>query len=92
MRKTEVIWLIIRVVGLYFLWQSVETVIALVANFKVASATPGLLANSGGVFMQLIFKAGLYCVLGLYCVGDGRVFFHVLDKESDNLGGPTAPA
>jgi hypothetical protein len=92
MRKRELIWLIIRVAGLYFLWQSVETVIALIAGFKLANSAPGLLENAGGLLMQFVFKAGLYCVLGLYCVGDGRVFFHVLDKESDDLGGPTAPA
>jgi hypothetical protein len=40
----------------------------------------------------IVRAAGLYCVPGLYCIGDGRVFFHVLDKESDDLGGPTAPA
>jgi hypothetical protein len=81
MTKREVSWLIVRIAGLYFLWQAVEMAISVTATLGVALGEPMLMGKSVWVLLQMLFKIGFYTVLGLYCVGNGRLFFHMLSRE-----------
>ena len=90
MTKREVAWLIVKLAGLYFLWQAVETALSFAASYAIAGSNAALLSQSGGVFLHFILKTALYAWLGLYCVGNGRVFFHFLNHEPDDGGGNQA--
>lgn len=87
MTKREVVWLIIRLAGLYFLWNAVTSAATLVAGLQAFLQAFDAYAlaqrGSGVVLAQMLFMTVLYSALGLYCVNNGRVFFHVLNRESD---------
>ena len=84
MTKREVGWLIVRLAGLYCLWNAVASSPALLAGLHLflegLGTTP---RGSGAVFFQAFVVTVIYAALGLYCVNDGRVFFHLLSRESD---------
>lgn len=82
MTKREVVWLIIRLAGLYFLWQAVESTVGFVTGLWVANGAYSMPGNSALVLLAMLFKAALYSVLGFYCIGNGRLFFRVLSRES----------
>lgn len=85
MNKKDVIWLLIRIAGLYFLWQSVEGVFALSSSYIVASNTPDLLSRSAGIFLQSIVRIGTYLSLGLYMLLNGRLIFDMLSRQPDSF-------
>lgn len=83
MTKREVVWLIIRLAGLYFLWNAVASSLALLASLHLFLEGLGTThRGSGTVFFQAFVVTAVYAGLGLYCVNDGRVFFYVLNREA----------
>lgn len=80
MTKRDVVWLIIRLAGLYFLWQAVECAVGFVTSAGIVAGTFGA-ATTAPVLLVLMLKAGLYSALGFYCVRDGKFFFDVLSRE-----------
>lgn len=83
MSKKDVIWLLIRIAGLYLIWQSVQSLVALSSGLVAAGNTPGLLSVSAGVFFQSILRIGLYLSLGFYMLLNGKLFFHLLSRQPD---------
>lgn len=83
MNKKQVIWLLIRLAGIWFVWQSLENAIGIVSSYWVASNEPRLLSASGGVFLSLTIRMVVYLVIGLYCLGGGELIFSLLTKERD---------
>lgn len=83
MTKKDVIWLLIRIAGFYFLWQGVEIIINMISTLVLASGTPNLMAGSGGVFLKLLLQISLYFGLGLYMLVNGSLFFHMFSREPE---------
>ena len=81
MTKREVVWLIIRLAGLYFLWQAVESAVCFVTSAGIVNGPSGVAGDSSQVLLLMLFKAALYSALGFYCVRDGKFFFDVLSRE-----------
>ena len=81
MNKREAIWLLIRLVGLWFFWQALESALAIVGNYLLASQTPGLLSRSGGVFLQITVRMVIYLALSFYCLGAGNMICYLLSRE-----------
>jgi len=86
MTKREVIWLLIRLAGLWFLWQSIENVIVLSSSYLQTSQNPELLSRSAAVFLQLIWQTGFHFVAGLYCLSGGNALFKLLSRERPDDG------
>jgi hypothetical protein len=84
--KKQVIWLVIRLAGLWFLWQSAGNAIALLGSFLHLSENPELLERSTGLLLQMAGQVALSFALGLYCVGDGRILFDLLNRERPGSG------
>ncbi|HEV7683292.1 MAG TPA: hypothetical protein VGO68_14280 [Pyrinomonadaceae bacterium] len=82
MTKRQVVWLLIRGAGLWFLLQSVEYSNTLTSTYLHVSQDPDLFSRSTGVFVQLILQAGLNLFLGVYCVRFGNLFFFLLNREN----------
>lgn len=83
MTKRDVIWLLIRIGGLYFVWQGIESLLNLFTTFVAVSSTPALLANSIGILLQSVLLTGIYITLGLYMLSNGSFFYHVLSRQPD---------
>jgi hypothetical protein len=86
MTKRQVVWLLIRGAGLWFLLQSVEYTNTLTSTYLHASQNADLLSRSTGVFVQLILQIGLNLFLGVYCVRFGNLFFFLLNRENIDDG------
>ena len=82
MNKSEVVWLIVRLAGLYFFWQAFEALVALLTSLGALSGARGVLEATGWVIGQLLLKAFVYVVLGIYCVDNGKLFFSILNREA----------
>jgi F0F1-type ATP synthase membrane subunit c/vacuolar-type H+-ATPase subunit K len=82
MTKRNVVWLIVRLVGLYLLWGAVTSAFGLVAGLLAFKSFVAV-REEGAFFVQPFVMTVLYTALGLYCVADGRVLFYVLNRESD---------
>ena len=82
MSKRDVAWLVVRLAGLYFIWNAVTSSLGLFASLRLfdGSATP---RGAGLVFFEALVVTALYAALGLYCVNDGRFFVNILNRESD---------
>jgi hypothetical protein len=81
MTKKEIIWLLIRLAGLWFLWQSVQLAIALVGNYLHMRQSPELFTDSAGLWLQMILQLGIHLALALYCLGSGNQLFGLLARE-----------
>jgi hypothetical protein len=86
MTKRQVVWLLIRGAGLWFLLQSVVYSNTLTSTYLHASQDPDLFSRSTGVFVQLILQVGLNLFLGVYCVRFGSMFFFLLNRENIDDG------
>jgi len=86
MTKAEVIWLLIRIAGLYFIFQSTEVAISTFGALIVAGETPGLISKSTGVLLPAIVRIVFYAWLGIYLLNDGTKFFQMLNRRPDDAG------
>jgi hypothetical protein len=86
MTKAEVIWLLIRVAGLYFIYQSIEVAISTFGVLLVASEAPGVMSKSAGVLLPAIIRIVFYAWLGIYLLNDGSKFFQMLNRRPDDVG------
>jgi inner membrane protein involved in colicin E2 resistance len=83
MKKDDVIWLLIRIGGFYFLLQSVESVIGLTASYVTATDMPALFTKSSGIFLQSVLLIAVYMCLSLYMLLNGRLFYQLLSSQAD---------
>ena len=81
MTKAEVIWLLIKIAGLYFIYQSIEVAISSFGALIVAGAARDGISNSGGIFLPAVIRIVLYAWLGIYLLNDGSKFFQLLDRR-----------
>ena len=86
MTKTEIIWLLIRIAGLYFIYQSIELVISSFGVYLVASETPGMVSKSAGVLLPSIIRIIFCAVLGGYLLTDGDKFIQMLNRRPEYTG------
>lgn len=86
MTKTEVTWLLIRVAGLYFIYQSIEVAISILGVLFVAGEAPGVMSKSTGVLLPAIIRIVFYAWLGIYLLNDGSKFFQMLNRRPDDAG------
>jgi len=81
MNKREAIWILIRLVGLWFFWQTLENAMLIVTNYLLVSQQPGLLSKSGGVFFQITVRMVIYLGFSIYCLGAGDMIYSLLNHE-----------
>jgi hypothetical protein len=82
MKKSEVVWLIVKLAGVYFCWLAFEASLTLLASLGALSGARGMPGATGWVIVPLMLKAGVYAALGFYCVENGSLFFSILNRES----------
>jgi hypothetical protein len=83
MTKKEIVWLLIRLAGFYFIWRGVEGLIGLLSSFVTAMMEPALFSKSGGIFLQSFLMTGFYLWIGFYLMGDCRFIFRLLNSQPD---------
>ncbi len=86
MTKAEVIWLLIRVAGLYFIYQSIEATISTFGVLLVAGEARSGISKSAGVLLPSIIRIVFYAWLGIYLLNDGSKFFQMLNRRPDDEG------
>ena len=92
MTKKEVAWLLIRLAGIWLLWQAVEGTVTLISSYLFLIETNQLHPQSAGVFWQLGLSVALHLALGVFCLSaGGNCLFHILTREdADSKGGPAS--
>jgi len=90
--KNEVAWLLIRLAGIWLLWQAVEGTVTLISSYLFLIENNQLLPRSGGVFWQIGLSVALHLALGVFCLSaGGNILFHIVTREDeDSKGGPAS--
>lgn len=86
MTKKQVIWILIRLAGLWFLFQAVTGAITLFTTYFHTSQDERLLEKSTWLFLQQAGQMFLSFAIGLYCAADGRILFELLNRENPFSG------
>jgi hypothetical protein len=86
MTKPQVIWLSIRLAGVWFLWQSIENAVALLSTYLQVSQDRELLSRSSAILLQIVLLMGVHTALGIYCLGGGTLLFNLLNREKPDDG------
>jgi hypothetical protein len=81
MNKREVSWLLVRIAGLWFIWQALENILSIVVTYWVASSQQELLSRSAGFFLPSTVRIVIYLALAFYCLGAGHLIFDLLRRE-----------
>jgi hypothetical protein len=81
MKKREIVWLVIKVIGLYFIYEAVTSGLKLIASFIVAFQAPELFYKSIGIFIPQIVLVALCAIIANYLLRDGRLVFDILNRE-----------
>ncbi|HEY0546306.1 MAG TPA: hypothetical protein VGC91_13080 [Pyrinomonadaceae bacterium] len=84
MTKKDVIWLLIRISGLYFILQGIESLLGLWASLITVNNSPGMLKNSAGVLLQSFLLTAIYFSFGIYMVSNGSFFYRLLSRQPDS--------
>jgi hypothetical protein len=84
MTKKQVIWLLLRLAGLWFLWQALITSLNLVWMGTVMTMSEA--PNTGALLLQSAAFVIGYGVLGVYCLLGGKILFHFLNREDNDHG------
>ena len=94
MTKDQVAWLLIRLAGLWLLWQALEGTVSLISSYLLviqngfAVETNQFLTRSAGVFWQIGLGIALHLALGIFCLSKGgNILFYVLTGENDDSRG-----
>lgn len=81
MTKREIVWLLIRLIGIYLIYLAVTGSINLIGSFITAWQTPGLIERSFVMFLLTFFLIVLESIAGIYLLNDGTILFDILDRE-----------
>lgn len=81
MTKKEFAWLLIRIAGVWFLWQSLTVAVTIVTSFIHWSKDGVGLSISPAGFSQFALHMIVSLALGVYCTLGGSVLFYILDRE-----------
>ena len=82
MTKKELSWLLIRIAGLWLLWQAIQSGLILITSYLTASEKGDLLSRSTWVLGQMLLQTIVNLALGMYCVFGGNVLFQILESEN----------
>jgi len=92
--KDQVAWLLIRLAGLWLLWQAAEGTVTLISSYlfviqnNYGAETTQFLTRSAGVFWQFGLGIALHLALGVFCLSKGgNVLFYILTGENGDSGG-----
>ena len=81
MNKREVVWLIIRLIGIYFLYSAITGSIIGAASFLTALQTPHIAAASVALFLPSFFILAFEGIFGFYLCTNGIALFNILVRE-----------
>ncbi len=81
MKKSEFIWLILRLIGIICIYLAITNLVALFANIFTFMEVPELISKSFGILFQQITLIVIQGLLGIYLIRDGSHFFGLLNKE-----------
>lgn len=87
MTKREIVWLIVKLIGVYFIyeaamsaWNLIATIFTLIAvsnKYTGADETRNFLKLMAWALAMTIF----YVWIGWYLIKDGRLLFQILNRE-----------
>jgi hypothetical protein len=84
MNKREVVWLLVRLIGLYLLYLAATTSISLLGTLLTA-----LQAEIASRSMLMFFPSALLAVMegiaGFYLLNTGTVLFNILAREEPRI-------
>ena len=83
MNKPQVIWLVIRLAGCFFIWRAAESVFSVLSLFFFTDER--LVQQASVLMLQSTLGALVYLLAGLYCLAGGEFIYGVLNRESDTV-------
>lgn len=83
MTKQEVIWLLIRIAGLYSLAKGLLSAFEILGSIIIllTSDTPQVFRSLIGTYIGTTIGSLVLSALGLYLINDGKYIFRVLDRQ-----------
>jgi predicted membrane protein len=87
MTKREIVWLIVKLIGVYFLYEAAASALGLIGTIFTLISVAGryLGADDKFNFFKVIAWAiamtFLYGWIGWYLINDGRLLFALLNRE-----------
>ncbi|HEX8734727.1 MAG TPA: hypothetical protein VF721_05340 [Pyrinomonadaceae bacterium] len=87
MTKREIVWLIVKLIGVYFLYEAVASALSLVGSiFTLISIAGRYLGeddkyNFSKIIAWTIGVMFFYGWIGWYLIKDGRLLFALLNRE-----------
>ncbi|HEV7643846.1 MAG TPA: hypothetical protein VGO50_07910 [Pyrinomonadaceae bacterium] len=85
MNKKEVVWLVVRLIGVYLLYLAAITSISLIGTLLTALQTPELASRSMSMFVSPALLAVMEGIVGFYLVNTGTVLFNILAREEPRI-------
>lgn len=82
MKKSEAVWLAVKLFGLFCVYSSVTYTLSFLINLMAAYDSPVLLSRSFNVLLQSVVMLIFYAVVGIYSLKDGKLFFDLLNREN----------
>jgi hypothetical protein len=81
MKKSQFVYVIVRLIGVSFLAYTVITVLNVSSSLVVLSTTPAGNSFAGPLLLDLVIRALVGLVIGFYLIIDGKLLFSILDRE-----------
>ena len=82
MTKEEVVWLLVRIIGLCFLVNGFRYGFIVCENIMVMSASSPELYSKGSGLLNTFILEGLVClIVGISLLKNGRILFRMLNSE-----------
>ncbi len=85
MNKKEVVWVIVRLIGVYLLYLAAITSISLLGTLLTALQMPEVPSKSILMFVPTGLLAIMEGVAGFYLVNSGTVLFNILAREEPRI-------
>ena len=82
MNKKEVVWLIIRVIGLWLVWEAIESTAPLITLVTTGPSANYLLTFVLAVLRSLA-RIVFYLAVGIYFLKGGGLIFGLLNHEAN---------
>lgn len=86
MTKKQLAWLIVRVIGVFSLYNALKYAFIVFENVMMTSNIDNgnvLLEKGAGLISGWIVEGIVYLLIGLYLIIDGRVLFNLFNRESN---------
>ncbi|MCD9189057.1 MAG: hypothetical protein LUM44_21750 [Pyrinomonadaceae bacterium] len=81
MKKSEIVWLTVKIIGLYCIYSAVTNILTFLSSFLLALQNPELFKKSVIIFLQSIVIIALYGIIGNYLLRNGKFLFDILNRE-----------